>query len=201
MLRTAWALLAAAAWIPSGCSGPAPETPKTAATKEAAASPPRITQFYVTEPSIPKGGKGLLCYGVEDARRVWLSPPRQELSAALARCIEITPSATTTYTLTAEGGGKSVSKELKVAVGPPPKPRVKIIDITVSALSVRRGDPVSICYRVENAASVRIDPIAFRAGAEPKGCAMDQPKQTTTYTITARGADSEDAEHVTVKVQ
>ncbi|MBZ5584701.1 MAG: hypothetical protein LAQ30_21320 [Acidobacteriia bacterium] len=200
MRRSAWALLAAAAaWVPAGCSGPAPQKPKAAPAKFP--SPPRITQFYTTAPSLPRGEKGLLCYGVENTQRVWLSPPRQELSAALARCIEITPSGTTTYRLTAEGAGKSVTKELTVAVGPAAKPKAKIIDITVSSLSVRRGDPVSICYRVSNAVSVRIDPIRFRAGAEPKGCAMDQPRETTTYTITAKGSDSQDTEHVTVKVQ
>jgi hypothetical protein len=83
-------------------------------------------------------------------------------------------------------------------VGPP---HVKIIDVTVSALSVARGDLVSLCYRVENAASVEIDPIHFRGASKPKGCAMDTPRKTTTYVVTATGVEgSRDQEKVTVTV-
>ena len=44
-----------------------------------------------------------MCYGVENASTVWLEPPRQELSAALSRCVEVFPEADTTYKLTAQG--------------------------------------------------------------------------------------------------
>ena len=200
MRRIGSLLLAAAAWLPAGCSGP--DKPAAPAVKRTVEQP-RITQFYATPAALARGEKALLCYGVENARTVWLSPPRQELSAALARCVEAAPSATTTYTLTAEGaGGQSATQQLTVAVGPPPQPRVHIVEVTVSALTLRRGDPVSICYHVENAVQVRIDPIRFRAGSERQGCAMDQPQQTTTYTLTAKGGGgAEDTERVTVTVK
>src|SRR4051812_41733652 len=97
---------AAAALTLAGCSHSAPPsaTPPTA-------PPPRITQFYSTTPQLARGEKGMVCYGVENANAVWLTPPRQELSAALARCIEVSPAETTTYTLTAEGAGGSAKQE------------------------------------------------------------------------------------------
>ena len=42
-----------------------------------AAPPPKITQFYATAPKLQRGEKETLCYGVENATDVWLSPPRQ----------------------------------------------------------------------------------------------------------------------------
>lgn len=160
----------------------------------------KITQFYATAPHLAKGEKELLCYGVENGKTVSLSPPRQELSAALSRCVDVNPTATTTYTLTATGAsGPPVTQELTVTVGPA---RVKIIDVTVSSLSVKRGNPVSICFHAQNAAAVEIAPVHFRAANRAEGCTIDNPKQSTTYVISATGADgSKDQEHVTVKVQ
>src|SRR4051812_578403 len=96
----------------AGCSRPAPRPePK-------AAAPVRITQFYATAPRLARGEKGLLCYGVGNAKTVWLSPPRRELSAALSRCVDIDPAENTTYTLTAEGDGGNVHQDLTVTLGP-----------------------------------------------------------------------------------
>jgi hypothetical protein len=200
--------LAAAAFLFSGCSSPEkPPEPPAAELTDPEPAAPAITQLYTTTPSMPRGGKGLLCYGVENARTVWLSPPKQELSAALSRCVEVTPAETTTYTLTAEAAnGQSVSKQLTVEVSdrkaaPASASRARIVEVTVSALAVKRGDALSICYQVQNVSSVRIDPIGYRGGPDAKGCAMDKPQQTTTYTITASGPGNQDTERVTVKVQ
>jgi len=122
------------------------------------------------------------------------------LSVALARCLEVSPTADTTYKLTVEGAdGKTVTRELKVAVG---AARARIVNVTVSALAVKAGDLVSVCYTVENARAVTIDPIGFRGGSAGKGCATDQPRKSTTYTISAVGAGGEkDRERVMVQVK
>jgi hypothetical protein len=140
-----------------------------------------------------------VCYGVENARTVWLEPPRRELSVALARCVEVSPSADTTYKLTVEGeDGQAVTRELKLAVG---AARAKIVNVNVSALQVKPGDLVSVCYTVENARAVTIDPIGFRGASAAKGCATDQPRKSTTYTVSAVGSGGDkDQERVTVKV-
>jgi hypothetical protein len=192
-------LLAAAAWIFAGCSS-APTTAPAAGVAGPESRAVRITQFYTTSPKLARGEKALLCYGTDDARKVWLSPPRQELSPALAQCVEVSPAATTTYTLTAEGdGGQAAKLDLTVTVGPP---RARIVAVTVSTLEVARGQAVSLCYEVENATQVRIDPIAFGRGASPKACTSDYPLRTTTYVVTATGAGGDrDQERVTVRVK
>ena len=195
------AALTAAAML-TACSGaPGPPAARSTAksTQGQATAPARITQFYATAPALARGEKELLCYGVENARAVHLAPPAQELSAAISRCVEISPTETTRYTLTAEGAaGPPATQELAVTVGPP---HVKIVDVTVSALDVARGNLVSLCYHVENAKSVSIDPIHFHGASAPKGCGTDSPQKTTTYIVTAIGAEgSRDQEHVTVTV-
>jgi hypothetical protein len=184
----------------AGCSGSDKPTPAPAAAAPAPPDPVKITQFYATVPNLSRGEKELICYGVENGKTVFLSPPKQELSAALSRCVEVTPTATTTYTLTAEGAaGPPATRELTVTVGPA---RVKIIDVTVSALTVKPGDLVSLCFHARNATSVEISPLHFRARNPNEGCATDTPRQTTNYVVSATGAaGSKDQEHVTVTVK
>jgi hypothetical protein len=205
MRLQACALIAVALWTQAGCSN-AEKPAAPAKTVEARAPDPvRINQFYATAARIHPGEKELLCYGVENASAVWLSPPRRELSAAYSRCVEVTPAATTTYELTAEGrDGKTATGRLTVtlaAAPPPAAPRARIVEVTVSALSVSAGQPVSICYTVENSTGVRIEPIHFDGGAKPSNCALVQPRQTTTYIVTAKGASGQDTEKVTIAVQ
>ena len=198
-----WIALAAGAVL-AGCSGPEKGAlvPAPASTVAPAAAPegPRITQFYATLAQVGRGEKALVCYGVENATAVWLSPPRHELSAALARCVEVSPTADTTYKLTVQGAdGRTVTRELKVKVG---VPRARLVNVTVSALEVKAGELVSLCYTVENARAVTVDPIGFRAGSAGKGCAKDQPGKSTTYTVSAVGPGGEkDSESVTVQVK
>jgi hypothetical protein len=181
----------------TGCASPETKAGSPAPPPDEAA---RITQLYSTSAQVARGEKALVCYGVENARTVWMEPPRQELSAALSRCVEVFPTADTTYKLTAEGpDGKQVTRELKVAVG---APRARIVNVNVSALEVKAGELVSVCYTVEHAKAVTIEPIGFRGGTAGKGCATDQPRKSREYTISAIGTDGEkDQERVTVRVK
>ena len=198
-----WIALAASAAL-AGCSSPEKRAvaPAAASTMAPAAAPEsaRITQFYSTLAQVGRGETALVCYGVENATAVWLEPPRHELSVAQARCVDVSPTADTTYKLTVQGAdGKTVTRELKVKVA---AARARLVNVTVSALEVKAGELVSLCYTVENARAVTVDPIGFRAGSAAKGCARDQPGKSTTYTISAVGTGGEkDSESVTVKVK
>jgi hypothetical protein len=158
----------------------------------------RIINFYATAPQLARGEKELLCYGVENAKTVWLEPPRQELSAALSRCVEVEPRETTTYTLTAhDAGGKRATQQVTVTLG---AAKAKIIEVKVSSLEIAKGDPVSICWKAQNA-KVKVAPLIAPQSAMPN-CVVDAPKKTTTYTVTATGVGGdEDQEKVTVRVK
>jgi hypothetical protein len=200
MKRASCLALAALAWFCSGCGDRAPARP-VAAKSQTPKPAPRFTQLYATEPRVVPGGQSRICYGVENANTVWMAPPRRELSASIARCVDVTPATTTTYVLTAEAGDGRVAKaQTTVEVGPPAPPSPKIVTVTVSSLSVHPGQPVSICYEVKNAVAVTVDPIHYRVGAVEKNCALDQPARTTTYVVTAIGNGKPDSERVTISV-
>src|ERR1035438_9057088 len=118
MNRYLWIALAAAGGMLTGCSTPEQRAVAPSPPAPSPADAARITQFYTTKALVSRGDTALVCYGVENATAVWLEPPRHELSAALARCVEVSPVADTTYKLTVQGAdGKTVTGELKVAVG------------------------------------------------------------------------------------
>jgi hypothetical protein len=181
----------------AGCSRSDPDK-KTAAPPESP-PPPRITQLYVTQPAIGAGENAKVCYGVENASKVWLAPPMQELSASLARCVDVDPKTTTIYSLTVEGqDGQRVSQEVAVRVGPP---KVRIDSVNVSAVNVRAGETVVLCYTATNATAVAIEPRLGVQASPVKGCASDRPVKNTVYVITATGAGGDrDQEKVTVRV-
>jgi hypothetical protein len=197
-MRTAVTLFAC---ILAACGSADRKSPGSAPT---AATEPKITQFYARNPAISTGETALICYGVENAKSVWIEPggggSRQELSPALSRCVEMQPTGRTTYTLTAEGtDGKQVKQDVTIGVGPP---KVKILNVNVSSVEVSPGDTVTVCYTTANAQAVTIDPPGYKGGAAAKGCATHRPARTTTYKIAASGAAGDrDEESVTVRVR
>lgn len=162
--------------------------------------PVRITQFYVTDPKLPKGEKTKLCYGVENAKSVRLSPPVESVWPSLTRCLEIAPVQNTTYSLTAtDAEGRTASQQTAVEITPP---RPKIDYVSVSALTVKRGQKVVICYRVKNAGSVDAGPGKFITTRSPEhACLVDFPVKSTAYSVTARGPGGTDSERVQVTVR
>jgi len=202
---SAWIPAALAWWTLVGCGRsekPAPQARATITEIE----PVKITQFYTSTPQVPRGEKGLVCYGVENAKTVWIAPPRRELYPSRSRCVEVEPEGKTTYTLTVEGlDGKMAAKEITLereVSTPAAANKVRILNVNISAAEVKAGDAVSICYKVENAQGVGIDPIGFRGGKERDGCVIDQPRKTTTYVVHATGASGDsDQEKVTIRVR
>jgi hypothetical protein len=68
----------------------------------AAMGPVRILRFYATAGSVSPGETAQLCYSVENAKIVRISP-MQTSSPSQSRCLEVVPEHTTHYTLLAEG--------------------------------------------------------------------------------------------------
>lgn len=182
----------------AGCSG----GEKTAPVSEAPAAPAvKITQFYANPPSIPKGEKALLCYGVEGAASVRIEPPVEQLSPALTRCFEVAPKEGTTYKLIAQGrAGGQAEKTITVDVG---SARPVLFDLSMNAPRVKPGDLVSFCFQSKNATAVRGTPGKFQHGGNvAKDCLVDQPSKTTTYEVVVSNAQGlSDRASMTVEVK
>jgi hypothetical protein len=86
--------------------------------------PVRILRFYATTGSIVPGEKAQLCYGVENAKAVRISPSLEAVAPAANRCLEIVPEHTTHYTIVAEGyDGHVVTRVITLVVETMPTPR------------------------------------------------------------------------------
>jgi hypothetical protein len=85
--------------------------------------PVRILRFYASTGSIAPGGKAQLCYGVENAKAVRLSPSVATILPVANRCLEIVPERTTHYTILAEGfDGNVVTRFFTLVVESAPAP-------------------------------------------------------------------------------
>lgn len=87
--------------------------------------PVKILNFYASVGAVTVGEKALLCYGVENAKSVRISPTIQGVYPSPNHCIEIVPERTTHYTILAEGfDGRVATQSFTLPVQPPMfKPR------------------------------------------------------------------------------
>ena len=194
-----------------GCGqAPQPGKPESVAAPAPPVQAVKITHFYAGSPAVIQGQPVTLCYGVENAVAVRLTPPVEELKPGYNRCFQVTPERTTTYRLVAEGAdgstaSQSVTVELKAApkAPPPPAPIPALITMFVaSASEVPAGMPVTLCYGAPEAKSVSIEPAVEVLKPTRRNCFIVKPAQTTTYTLTARAPDGYvETAQVTVKIR
>ena len=76
-----------------------------------------ILNFYASPTTIRRGESSRLCYGVANAKTVKLEPQSEPVWPSGARCVDVNPIKSTTYTLTIEGAaGRTQSQDIEVAV-------------------------------------------------------------------------------------
>ena len=77
----------------------------------------KILSFYASPPTIRHGQTALLCYGVNNATKVQISPTVGGIAPSLSRCVEVRPSSSTTFTLTTEDAkGHELSESFTLQV-------------------------------------------------------------------------------------
>jgi hypothetical protein len=95
--------------------------------------PVRILRFYASVGALFPGGKAQLCYSVENAKIVSISPAVDSAYPSPGRCIEIHPEHTTHYTLQAEGfDGRVAMRSITLSVQDrpwAPMPAQQVADI------------------------------------------------------------------------
>ena len=73
------------------------------------------------------------------------------------------------------------------------KPRhAKILQLSAANNQVERGQSLTLCYGVEDAGSVRLEPPEEVLGLSRSRCIAVSPKHNTTYTVIAKGEDGEE---------
>jgi hypothetical protein len=88
-----------------------------------ARGPVKILQFYASVGMLKSGDKALLCYGVENAKSVRISPVLEGVYPSSNHCLQIGPEHTTHYTILAEGyDGRVATQSLTLPVTDLPHP-------------------------------------------------------------------------------
>jgi len=76
-----------------------------------------IRALYLCPAGIRRGQSSQLCYDVANAKTVTLVPPVGEVWPSHSRCLTVSPTKSTTYTLTiGDASGKSVSQSVELQV-------------------------------------------------------------------------------------
>ena len=163
----------------------------------------RILQFYAAPSEIFQGEQAVICYGVEDAISVRITPDVEGLRPSFSRCISVSPRRSTTYTFVAEGqSGDQLTRATRILVKPVPRPAPEVAYFTAEAASLKSGETVKLCFRLENTESARLEPPVQELGSAVTGCFVVAPRQTTTYTLVGVGTEGRTArKRVTVTVQ
>lgn len=149
---------------------------------------PQILKFEPSPERVVDDGTAQLCFRLKDASSAQLDPGARTLAASSEeQCISVRPLKTTTYTLKAfNSEGVETTGDATVTVIRSPK----ILEFSVDPKQITQGASVSLCFRVEDASSVSIDPRITKPRPvknSEKVCVQHQPKATTTYTLNAFG--------------
>jgi len=107
--------------------------------------------------------------------------------------LQVSPTATTTYTAAAAGSGCMVFDSATVRVVNPPT-----IHITAEPATIMEGESATISWSSENAAGITID--NGIGAVDLQGSIPVSPLKTTTYTATATSAEGTGTDSVTVTV-
>jgi outer membrane protein OmpA-like peptidoglycan-associated protein len=147
---------------------------------------PRVISFTITPLTIEPGGSAQLCWNVENATTVTISPGIGGVKAM--DCITVNPTSTTTYTLTATNGAGPVVATVTLNVG-----AVKILSFSNTPdFSQIAGTKVTVCWSTQNAASVSLTGLGVPSGTLPvNGCVDIFPITNSDYTLIAYGSNGQ----------
>lgn len=143
----------------------------------------RILSFYASPATIMEGESSTLHWQTENAETVTISGVG---NVAASGSTVVTPTRTTTYTLTARNPHGEASAQVTVQVTPGALPR--IVRFGAAPPEIVAGETSNLFWVVENADEVTISGIGR---VETAGSREVAPSSTTTYTLTARNRRGE----------
>jgi hypothetical protein len=157
---------------------------------------PQILRFDASPITIAPGGQSTLSWSTSGAATVTISGVTGTLP--LNGSTSVTPSQTTTYTLTATStDGHAVTAPITVTVAPGTIPQVVVF--SASPQTINAGQSSQLCWQVNGATSINISG-GVGTNVAANSCATVSPQSTTTYTLTATNATGQIQASVTVNV-
>ncbi|MFN7993083.1 MAG: OmpA family protein [Bryobacteraceae bacterium] len=144
----------------------------------------RVVRFSATPDQITVGQKSIIAWNVPNATSVSITPG---IGSNLnpAGTATVSPTQTTTYTLTATGpGGQNVTGTVTITVGPS---NVSVVRFEAAPTTISSGQSSTLSWSTTGAKSVNITGVG--TNLPPNGSQTVSPTSSTTYTLTATGAD------------
>ncbi|HVO96581.1 MAG TPA: OmpA family protein [Bryobacteraceae bacterium] len=151
----------------------------------ASSSAPIISSFTANPTSITSGQAAVLAWSVSGATTVSISSVGAVQPSGTA---SVSPTATTTYTLTATNANGSTNATATVVVN---TPQTQMLACYASPANIMVGESATLNYQSQNATSVAITPGVGAVGLS--GSVAVSPTSSTTYTVTATGANNQTA--------
>ncbi|MDX2153978.1 MAG: OmpA family protein [Bryobacteraceae bacterium] len=157
--------------------------------------PPQVVSFTAQPATIQSGQSSTLTWNVEGATSVSISTLG---TVANSGSQQVSPTATTTYTLTATNPAGQTTATATVTVTSAPGQNPTITACTASpTVSPAPGSPVQLTFTATNATSINVSGV----GTVPVGQPVTvRPTASTTYTITATGSQGTTAASCSVAV-
>ncbi len=157
--------------------------------------PVQIVRFEGNPLSIAPGQSSTLSWSTNNAVSVSISGVGNVTPNGSTT---VSPSETTTYTLTAVGtNGQAVSAPVTITVATGAIPQV--VTFVATPPTIDAGQSTKLCWQVTNATSISITP-GVGTNLNTNDCATVSPSTTTTYTLTATNATGQIQANVTVTV-
>lgn len=161
---------------------------------------PQIVSFTPQPNSLKDEGTVQLCYEVLYAGSLQIDHGIGEVRPNKG-CVDAKVAETTTFTLTATGDGGVEKGQARITV----THSSLEVEFTAEPQTITAPNAASLCYSVSQPATITIDHGGGRFRALSPGkrdCVKVQPRQTTTYTLTAVGSSNrKESRQVTVTVK
>lgn len=155
---------------------------------------PTISAFTATPATITVGGSTLLAWTVANASSTSINNGIGNVSST---SLVVSPTVTTTYTLSATNPGGTTTSNVTVTVNPANTGAPVISSFTATPSSAVAGSAVVLAWNVTNASTTSIN---NGVGTVSSTSITVNPLVTTTYTLTATNPNSSVTSNVTVTV-
>lgn len=160
-------------------------------------TPPHSVQasLSASPAAIPQGNSATLTWSTNYATSASISPTIGSVTPLAGGSVLVTPSATTTYTLTANGPNGPATSQATVTVYPKPTST-----LSASPTSIVEGTSSTLSWTSTNATAATINNGVGSVTPVSGGAISVSPLVTTTYTLTVTGAGGQHTSQATVTV-
>ncbi|CAM2963953.1 YD repeat-containing protein [Brevundimonas diminuta] len=160
-------------------------------------TPPASVQASLTASptAVPEGSSATLTWSTNYATSASISPGVGSVTPLTSGSVSVTPSVTTTYTLTANGPNGPATSQATVTVYPKPTS-----SLSASPASIVEGTSTTLNWTSTNATAATINNGVGGVTPVPGGSVSVSPLVTTTYTLTVTGAGGQHTSQTTVTV-